>query len=85
MGQYDFTYVFPADFDKRIVQILKQKPAGTQLAAAFKSCVYEYEDLGFAHYAGVAGDGLKTLKAIAMKTGLISTLIHSYNNTKKLE
>lgn len=56
MGQYDFTYVFPADFDKRIVQILKQKPAGTQMAAAFKSCVYEYEDLGFAHYAGVAGD-----------------------------
>lgn len=56
MGQYDFTYVFPSDFDKRIVQILKQKPAGTQLAIAFKSCVYEYENLGLAYYAGITGD-----------------------------
>lgn len=48
MGQYDFTYAFPTDFDKRVVQILKQKTAGMQLAIAFKSCVYEYENLGLA-------------------------------------
>ena len=56
MGQYDFTYEFPADFDRRIVQILQQKPAGMQLAVAFKSCVYEYENLGLAYYAGLSGD-----------------------------
>lgn len=55
MGQYDFTYAFPTDFDKRVVQILKQKPAGMQLAIAFKTCVYEYENLGLAYYAGITG------------------------------
>lgn len=56
MGQFDFTYTIPADFDRRIVQILKQKPAGTQLATAFQACVYEYENLGLAYYAGIRGD-----------------------------
>ena len=56
MGQYDFTYEFPADFDRRIVQILLQKTYGTQLATAFKNCVYEYENLGLAFYAGLTGD-----------------------------
>lgn len=56
MGQYDFTYEFPADFNRRIVQILLQKTSGTQLATAFKNCVYEYENLGLAYYAGLTGD-----------------------------
>ena len=56
MGQYDFTYEFPADFDRRIVQILLQKTSGAQLATAFKNCVYEYENLGLAFYAGLTGD-----------------------------
>lgn len=56
MGQYDFNYVIPADFDNRIVQILKQKPAGMKLANAFKKCFYEYENLGLAYYAGLTGD-----------------------------
>ena len=56
MGQYDFTYEFPTDFDKRIVQILQQKTAGAQLSAAFKACSYEYEKMGLAYYAGMRGD-----------------------------
>ena len=56
MGQYDFTHEFPNDFDRRIVQILLQKTSGAQLATAFKNCVYEYEDLGLAYYAGFTGD-----------------------------
>lgn len=56
MGQYEFNYTFPSDFDRRMEQLLKQKPVGTQLAVAFKSCVYEYEDLGYAYYAGLKGD-----------------------------
>ena len=56
MGQYDFTYMFPADFDRRIVQILQQKSGGILLATAFKNCVYEYENLGLAFYAGLKGD-----------------------------
>lgn len=56
MGLYDFTYEFPADFDRRIIQILLQKTSGAQLATAFKNCVYEYENLGLAFYAGMRGD-----------------------------
>lgn len=56
MGQYDFTYEFPADFDKRVVQILQQKMSGAQLAIAFKSCSYEYEKIDLAYYAGMRGD-----------------------------
>ena len=56
MGQYDFTYDFPDDFDKRVVQILQQKTSGTQLAIAFKSCSYEYEKIDLAYYAGMRGD-----------------------------
>ena len=56
MGQYDFAYEFPNDFDKRVVQILQQKTSGAQLAIAFKSCSYEYEKIDFAYYAGLRGD-----------------------------
>lgn len=33
-----------------------QKTSGAQLATAFKNCVYEYENLGLAFYAGMRGD-----------------------------
>lgn len=56
MGQYDFTYEFPTDFDRRVAQILQQKPSGVQLVYALKNCDYEYENLGLAYYAGVNGD-----------------------------
>ena len=56
MGQCDFTYAIPADFERRVVQILQQKPMGIAIATAFQSCSYEYEDMGLAYYAGVKGD-----------------------------
>ena len=56
MGQYDFTYEIPTDLANRITQLLQQKPNGRQMVEAFKNCSYEYEDLGFAYYAGVKGD-----------------------------
>lgn len=56
MGQYDFSYEIPSDFEKRIVQILQQKANGIGLVKAFQACKYEYEDLGNAYYAGMKGD-----------------------------
>ena len=56
MGEYDFTYVIPADFERRVIQILQQKPMGASVATAFQSCTFEYEDVGLAYYAGIKGD-----------------------------
>lgn len=56
MGQYDFTYEFPRDFKDRTIRILKQKNNGVQLASSFQNCIYEYDNIGRAYYAGVAGD-----------------------------
>lgn len=55
MGTYDFTYSFPDNFNKRVIQFLQQfgKP---QVAQAFQRCEYEYEDVGLAFYAGLKGD-----------------------------
>lgn len=55
MGQYDFTYVFPFDFEKRVIQIIQQESSGAQVAEAFLRCKYEYEDVGLAFYAGLKG------------------------------
>lgn len=55
MGDYDFTYSLPVNFNKRIVQFLKQCGKGI-IADAFQRCEYDYEDLGLAYYAGLRGD-----------------------------
>ncbi len=55
MGQYDFTYEFPSDFEKRVKQLLQQDFSGMQAATAFQKCKYEYEDVGLAFYAGLRG------------------------------
>ena len=55
MGQYDFTYEIPANFNSRINQFLQQKNRN-DFARAFQNCKYEYEDLGLAYYAGLKGD-----------------------------
>ncbi len=51
-----FSYVFPIDFQNRVLQILQQKPYGSQIATAFQNCCFEYEDQGLAYYAGMKGD-----------------------------
>ena len=55
MGQYDFTYEFPSDFEGRVVQILQQEFCGVQVASAFQRCHYEYDEKGLAFYAGMKG------------------------------
>lgn len=55
MGEFDFTYILPENFEKRVVQYLLQL-ANRQLAEAFQHCKYEYEDVGLAYYAGLIGD-----------------------------
>ena len=54
MGEFDFTYILPENFEKRVVQYLLQL-ANRQLAEAFQHCKYEYEDVGLAYYAGLRG------------------------------
>ena len=55
MGQYDFTYELPENFNGRIIQFLQQQ-MNSNVASAFQRCKYEYEDLGLAYYAGMRGD-----------------------------
>lgn len=55
MGQYDFTYEMPQNFNSRVIQFLQQK-GRNNLAAAFQKCKYEYEDIGNAYRAGIRGD-----------------------------
>lgn len=56
MGQYDYSYSIPDDFERRVRQILRQLFRNSGLAEAFESCSYEYEELGNAYYAGLRGD-----------------------------
>ncbi len=55
MSEVDFTYKISEDFNKRVIQYLLQL-GNKQLAEAFQFCKYEYEDVGFAYYAGLRGD-----------------------------
>ena len=48
MGEFDFTYSVPANFNKRVVQFLQQF-GKAHVAQAFQRCEYEYEDLGLAY------------------------------------
>lgn len=56
MGQYDFTYSLPTNFDSRVKQLLAQQYGDNQLLIAFEHCKYEFEDIGNAYYAGMKGD-----------------------------
>ena len=55
MGEFDFTYTVPVNFDRRIVQFFQQF-GKAHVAQAFQRCEYEYEDVGLAYYAGMKGD-----------------------------
>lgn len=52
----DYTYKIPDDFEKRVIQILSQEGDIYDATLAFRRCKYEYEDVGFAYYAGISGD-----------------------------
>ena len=53
MGQYDFTYEFPNDFENRVRQLLQQDSSGKQLVESLHKCKYEFVDVGLAYYAGL--------------------------------
>lgn len=55
MGDYDFTYEIPDNFERRVVQFLQQV-GKTNVSHAFQRCSYEYEEIDFAYYAGLKGD-----------------------------
>lgn len=55
MGEYDFSYEIPANFDNRVNQYLVQFGLG-QLAEAFKQCKYGYSVVGLAFYVKLKGD-----------------------------
>lgn len=52
---YDYSYTLPDNFKKRTYQFLQQL-SNDAVAKAFNNCVYEYEDVGLAYYAGLRGD-----------------------------
>lgn len=51
MGDYDFTYEIPDNFDRRVAQFLQQV-GKVNVAQAFQRCSYEWEEIDFAYYAG---------------------------------
>lgn len=55
MGEFDFTYNLPENFEKRVVQYLLDR-YNEQLAKSFKRCKYEYQVIDYAYYAGLKGD-----------------------------
>lgn len=55
MGEFDFTYRIPDNFNRRVVQFLEQL-GRINIAEAFHRCEYEYDDVGLAFYAGLKGD-----------------------------
>lgn len=55
LGEFDFSYRLPSNFDRRVCQFLQQMNAAN-IVEAYKNCIYEYEDVGLAYYAGLRGD-----------------------------
>lgn len=55
MGEYDYSYNLPVDFENRVERILRQT-SSSKVPDAFKACSYEYENVGLAYYAGLRGD-----------------------------
>lgn len=55
MGEYDYSYNLPVDFENRVERILRQT-SSSKVSDAFKACSYEYENVGLAYYAGLRGD-----------------------------
>ena len=52
MGQFDFTYELPHDFDSRLTQLLKQG-GHNDIVQAFQRSKYEFEEIDYAYYAGI--------------------------------
>lgn len=55
MANSNYSYEFPENFKKRVIQVLTQRGADN-LISAFTRCKYEYYDRGNAYYAGYKGN-----------------------------
>lgn len=55
MGEYDYSYNLPVDFENRVERILRQT-SSSKVSDTFKACSCEYENVGLAYYAGLRGD-----------------------------
>lgn len=55
LGDFNFSYKLPSNFDRRICQYLQQMKK-SNVVDSFKKCIYEYDDVGLAYYAGLHGD-----------------------------
>lgn len=55
MGEYDYSYSLPVDFENRVEHILRQI-SSSKVSDAFKACSCEHENVGLAYYAGLRGD-----------------------------
>lgn len=55
MGQYDFTYDIPNNFSGEAARFFSQNN-DLLLAQHIRSCDIDYNNLGYAHYAGISGD-----------------------------
>ena len=55
MGQYDFTYEIPEpeDFKETLIRFLHQN-GGNGIAQFLQRCQIEYENMGYAFYAGIS-------------------------------
>ena len=52
---YNFSYTIPDNFNRRVYQFLQQMSSDA-VAKAFNNSSYEYDDVGYAYYAGLKGD-----------------------------
>jgi len=55
MGQYDYDYEIPENFTIKLAVFLQQN-GEAELAKHIHSSSIDYEDIGYAHYAGLSGD-----------------------------
>lgn len=51
----NFSYTIPDNFNRRVYQFLQQMSSDA-VAKAFNNSSYEYDDVGYAYYAGLKGD-----------------------------
>lgn len=55
MGQYDFTYEVPANFQQVLIRFMQQN-GNANIAKTMHTCKLDYNDVGLAYYAGLRGD-----------------------------
>lgn len=55
MDKYDFTYEIPDNIQNKLVQYF-QLNGPIIISQALRHCTLDFQDIGFAYYAGIKGD-----------------------------